>query len=193
MDDGDVVYQDYRSGLAEFYNRHNTYFDDAMIEQIKKEFKSVDDSNVDDLLLAAMNKDYFDTKFGDIPEINKMLTDYSNSIPVVNPTKEKFMHTLLNKNYYELLRIYTNELEKENVLLISFGFSFRDEHILDLTKRSLINPSLKLLIFCFDEAEIDQFIKRFGELKNSNISYVYIKDEKLTINEFNKILSHIHS
>ena len=193
MDDDSVVYQDYRSGLAEFYDRHNTCFDDAMVERIKEEFNSVNEGNVNDLLSAALNKNYFDTKYGDIPEIDKMLTEYTYTIPIVNPTKEKFMHTLLNKNYYELLRIYTNELEKENVLLVSFGFSFRDEHILDLTKRSLINPSLKLLIFCYTKTEIEQFKKRFGEIKNNNISYVFIKDGYLTITEFNKILRHIHS
>lgn len=74
---------------------------------------------------------------------------------IVNPTKEKFSDTLLNKNYYELLRIFSNELEKENSLLVVNGFSFRDEHILDLVKRSMVNPSLKILIFVYQATAIE--------------------------------------
>ena len=192
-DNNKVIYQDYREGLKDFYEKHRSSFDNNIIETIKKKFKAADESNVNSLLLDAVNDSVFDTKFHDITELNEMLDQYTKSIPIVNPTKEKFRNTLLNKNYYELLRIYTNELEKENVLLISFGFSFRDEHILDLTKRSLINPSLKLLVFCFNENEVEHFKNQFGLIKNNNISYVYIKDNNLTINEFNKILSHIHA
>lgn len=47
--------------------------------------------------------------------------------------------------------MYSNELEKQNTLLIAFGFSFRDEHILEITRRSLINPSLLLYAFYYDE------------------------------------------
>lgn len=193
MDDDSVIYQDYKRGLSDFYNKYNSYFDANIIDSIRTIFRGVDESNVDSLLKTTMDGNLFDIKFTDIPVIKEMLDEYSNNIPIVNPTKEKFMHTLLNKNYYELLRIYTNELEKENVLLVSFGFSFRDEHILDLTKRSLINPSLKLLVFCFDKKEVDQYKLRFGEIKNNNISYVYTKDSNLTINEFNTILGQIHA
>jgi len=36
---------------------------------------------------------------------------------IVNPAKTKFEDTLLNQYYYDLLRIYSNELEKENSVL----------------------------------------------------------------------------
>ena len=127
-------------------------------------------------------------------------TDYSNflnyykvSFLIVNPTKEKFSDTLLNKNYYELLRIFSNELEKENSLLVVNGFSFRDEHILDLVKRSMVNPSLKILIFVYNEASIGDLQKLFGMPKNNNITYIALDGEKLSLDYFNQILSHIHS
>ena len=111
----------------------------------------------------------------------------------MNPTKEKFSDTLLNKNYYELLRIFSNELEKENSLLVVNGFSFRDEHILDLVKRSMVNPSLKILVFAYQETEIVNFQKLFGEVKNNNITYIALDGEKLSLDYFNQILSNIHS
>lgn len=121
-----------------------------------------------------------------------MLANYKDVFLIVNPTKEKFHDTLLNKNYYELLRIFSNELEKENSLLVVEGFSFKDEHILDLTKRSMLNPSLKLLIFCYDEKAIEDYEKIFNDSKNHNITYICTAGKKLTIKEFNEILGHVH-
>jgi hypothetical protein len=36
---------------------------------------------------------------------------------IVNPSKKKFKDTVLNETHYDLLRIYNNELEKENSVL----------------------------------------------------------------------------
>lgn len=121
-----------------------------------------------------------------------MLFSYKCTFLIVNPTKEKFNDTVLNKNYYELLRILSNELEKENTLFIVNGFSFRDEHILDLTRRSMLNPSLKVLLFCFDESNILQYESLFAQTKNNNITYIAIENEKLGLKRFNEILSCVH-
>jgi hypothetical protein len=48
------------------------------------------------------------------------LGDFATSykkLMIVNPAKTKFEDTLLNQYYYDLLRIYSNELEKENSVL----------------------------------------------------------------------------
>jgi hypothetical protein len=67
---------------------------------------------------------------------------------IVNPTKDKFKSTLLNQTYYELLRIYSNELERENTVLFVMGFSFADEHIRELTLRvANSNPTLAVYVF----------------------------------------------
>ncbi|WP_228715105.1 hypothetical protein [Klebsiella pneumoniae] len=44
---------------------------------------------------------------------------------LVLPRKDKFRETLLENVYYDLLRTYSNELDKEGSLLIVFGFSLR--------------------------------------------------------------------
>lgn len=67
-------------------------------------------------------------------------------LAIINPTKEKLAQTVMNVNYYDQLRMYCNELEKSNTLLVSFGFSFSDEHIQSMTLRSLQgNPTLTLV------------------------------------------------
>ena len=77
--------------------------------------------------------------------------------------------------------------------MVANGFSFRDEHILDLVKRSMVNPYLKILIFVYQESEINDLKSRFGKVKNNNITYIALEDEKLSLNYFNQILSHIHA
>jgi hypothetical protein len=70
---------------------------------------------------------------------------------VVNPTKEKFKSTLLNQTYYELLRMFSNELEKENSVLFVLGFSFADEHIKEITIRAAnTNPTLQIYVVVYD-------------------------------------------
>lgn len=58
---------------------------------------------------------------------------YENELAIINPTKKKLNTTVLDVNYYDQLRMYCNELEKSNTILISFGFSFNDEHIRQMT------------------------------------------------------------
>lgn len=105
---------------------------------------------------------------------------------IVLPNENKFKETVLNHTFYELLRIYANELDKENTLLISEGFSFSDKHIFSITKRALKNPTLKLIIFCFKKKEIQKMEKNFS--MNSNVEIIYSKN-KIYFAEFIRILN----
>lgn len=86
------------------------------------------------------------------PSYLAFLTEYKK-FAVVNPTKEKFQDTILNLQYYELLRLFSNELEKENTILIIFGFSMADEHIREIIMRAAnSNPTLTIKIFAYDNS-----------------------------------------
>lgn len=115
-----------------------------------------------------------------VTEITEFMLFY-NKIPVVNPTKSKFKETVLDLNYYELLRFYSNELEKENSVLFVMGFSMADEHIAAMTMRlAKSNPTLTIFIFAFNE---DAKIEIQDNLKNnlqSNIKIYSRSDVKLT-------------
>ena len=91
-------------------------------------------------------------------------------LPIVNPTKWKFHETVFEEHYYQMLRLLSYELEKPNSVLITFGFSFADEHILNLLKRSLSNPSLQVFICCFNQTEHETMQELFKSYKN--VSYV---------------------
>lgn len=93
---------------------------------------------------------------------------------VVNPTKGKFKETVLDQTYYELMRIFSNSLEKENSLLIVMGFSFADEHIRSLLIRAVnANPTLKVFIFAHSDtakSDIQKNLEAGGNSRNNNIS-----------------------
>lgn len=103
------------------------------------------------------------------------------TLQIVNPTKDKFRSTTLDQTYYDLLRIYSNELEKESTVLFVMGFSFADEHIRELTIRAAnSNPTLLVKIIahsCDAKREIDL---RFSDsaLANSNIEVIGPPREK---------------
>nr|WP_306422580.1 SIR2 family protein [Paenarthrobacter aurescens] len=96
-------------------------------------------------------------------------------LQIVNPEKTKFASTVLNKTYYELIRRFANELEKENSVLLTHGFSFRDEHLLDLVLRTAsTNPTLQVIIFCYDRASYHAIKSLFPseKVKNGNVLFV---------------------
>jgi hypothetical protein len=94
---------------------------------------------------------------------------FINAYAVVLPQTTKFRTTLMDRTYYELLRIYANELDRENTLLVAFGFSFGDEHILDITRRALKNPTLRLVIFAFNDLAKATYSEKFASFNNVDI------------------------
>lgn len=107
--------------------------------------------------------------------VDAFMKAYDELLIIVNPTKEKFRHTLLNQTYYELLRLYSNELEKENTLLFVMGFSFADEHIREITVRAAnSNPTLMIKVIAYSADAGEQIKKHFQShtLTNNNIEIV---------------------
>ena len=190
---GGIKYQQYGTQIRDFCTKYSSLFDPAIITKIDAHFTANNIADAEKQIESLFSDNVFDPLLVKEKDYSDCLDYYKMSFLIVNPTKEKFGDTLLNKNYYELLRIFSNELEKENSLLVANGFSFRDEHILDLVKRSMVNPSLKILIFVYNESTIGDLQRLFGTPKNNNITYIALDGEKLSLNYFNQILSYIHS
>lgn len=114
--------------------------------------------------------------YSDLSVLEKMRglegNDFDNKysrLQIVNPNRKKFEISVLESTFYELLRLYVTELEKENVLLIVVGFSFSDEHILDITKRSMdSNPTLTVCIFSHTQKQLEDYKKKFEGVRYSN-------------------------
>lgn len=107
-----------------------------------------------------------------------------NELSIVNPEKNKFNSTVLNSNYYDQIRIFANELERQNTILLAFGFSFADEHIMQIIRRALSsNPTLTLLVFPYCKDDLDKFKEKF-RFNNNVYCYYYEVDEEQKIENF---------
>ncbi|WP_331775941.1 SIR2 family protein [Sulfurospirillum sp. 1612] len=170
----------------------NIYFDSSLqgiqkVQKVKRRSLIDVDTSKDNLtsLKAKLPKRIHESNF------SRFLEEY-NQLAIVNPTKGKFQQTVLDQKYYDLLRIYANELEKENTLLFVMGFSFADEHIRDLTIRVAdSNPTLMIYIFAFDKKSRRRLNCILGlykdKIKNNNIKIISpnrIKEEDKYKDEF---------
>ncbi|MDR2411035.1 MAG: SIR2 family protein [Bacteroidales bacterium] len=120
---------------------------------------------------------------------NKDIKDFVDAFTLVLPQKNKFKETIINQTYYDQLRIFSNELDKENTMLIAHGFSFADEHIFEIVKRALRNPTLLLIVFCYDLTTKTNMKEKF-EIYN-NVHIFYRENEKLNFPGMTEILNKI--
>lgn len=99
-----------------------------------------------------------------------------SKLQVVNPTKDKFRETVFQQNYYQLLRMLSFELEKRDSVLIVFGFSFADEHILEIVRRSIVNPYLKVYVIYYDKKAKQNLENKLGKVGPNKIEFIPYRD-----------------
>ena len=144
--------------------------------------------------------DDYNSRFTDISlstERDEFLENY-DQLAIVNPEKNKFNSTVMNSNYYDQIRMFANELERQNTVLISFGFSFADEHMVQIINRSLSsNPTLTLIVFPYCQDDLLKFREVF-KFHNNVFCYFNKKDdvdeiEKFTLDNLNSLLMEIYN
>ena len=74
---------------------------------------------------------------------------------VVKPTGLEGQETYLNNHFHDMLRVFQLELDKPQSVLIVVGFSFQDDHIAKMVRRSLKNPELMIYIFCYADSDLE--------------------------------------
>ncbi|WP_207286407.1 SIR2 family protein [Pseudomonas sp. FW300-N2A2] len=105
-------------------------------------------------------------------------------IPIVNPTKWKFHETVYEEHYYQMLRLLSYELEKPNAVLITFGFSFADEHIFNLVMRSLSNPGLQVFVCCYSKSGHAAMEEKFKG--HRNVKCLMLQEGVMDFTAFNE-------
>lgn len=138
---------------------------------IREALKKIDKDYFVELYKTDGSEKTFDEVKSEAEDIALLLPDntyndffnYYKRIVMINPTKDKFRTSVLDYHFYELMRIYSNALERENSLLFVMGFSFADEHIAQITKRAAdTNPTLQIIVFAYDDNEEEAYMKRLG-------------------------------
>ena len=117
------------------------------------------------------------------------IKEFNSMFNFVLPQDKKLEMTILDEIYYDLLRIYSNELDKENTILITEGFSFADQHILEITKRALKNRTLSLIAFCYNDDDKKSLLNIFDSYRNVDI--VSNGTDNLEFRLFNNFFSEI--
>ncbi|ELI8159330.1 TPA: SIR2 family protein [Yersinia enterocolitica] len=139
-------------------------------------FLSTKDNKTEDIPALPFSKEQMETFW-----------DEYNKLPIVNPTKWKFHETVFEEHYYQMLRLLSYELEKPNAILITFGFSFADEHILRLVQRSLSNPQLQTFICCYSDESANSMREEFKLWKNVKVIGPP-EDLKMDFTNFNRYI-----
>ncbi|EKN6250178.1 hypothetical protein DVQ44_19580 [Yersinia enterocolitica] len=143
-----------------YRNDFNNLLTIETIENINRYsvFLGIKDNKTEDIPALPFSKEQMETFWNEY-----------NKLPIVNPTKWKFYETVFEEHYYQMLRLLSYELEKPNSILITFGFSFADEHILKLVQRSLSNPQLQTFICCYSDESANSMREEFKLWKNVKV------------------------
>ncbi len=113
--------------------------------------------------------------------VRQFIVEYEK-LSIVNPSKKKFSTTVLDVHFYELMRIYANELERNNSVLFVHGFSFADEHFANITKRvAATNPTLSIFVIAYD---VDSKKEIMSNLKLEEERTDYMNISVLTCEDF---------
>lgn len=113
-------------------------------------------------------------------EGDEFLESYDKLV-VVNPEETKHLESVLNVYYYELLRLFSSELEKENSLLFIVGFSMGDKHVREIVLRSAqSNPTLQVYIFCHSNRSFSEMKPKIDTDKYQNVKFVKPVDDDST-------------
>ncbi|PSV55694.1 SIR2 family protein [Photobacterium sp. GB-3] len=122
-----------------------------------------------------------DTNIVEHDDLSKLRADEFwsayDKMPIVNPTKWKFHETVFEEAYYQILRHLSYELERPQSVLIAFGFSFADEHILNLVQRALSNPSMTMYVVCYSKSTKGWMEELFGQYPN--VKYIFSEEHAL--------------
>ncbi|MGJ5116977.1 SIR2 family protein [Bradyrhizobium oligotrophicum] len=97
------------------------------------------------------------------------VTDFLKKHFLILPNLQKFHVTLMERTYYDLLRLFSRALDQQNAILLAFGFSFVDEHILDLTRRALRNPTSHLIVLAYDQKSTTDYQTKFTQQRNVTV------------------------
>lgn len=180
----EIVYSNVESTLDDCVEGHEGVLDLPAIAELTELVEKTCDASSFKLLMKLVD----DLSSDEIALLRSFATSYDSTLCIVNPAKQKFEETVLEQSYYDLLRIYANELDRNNSLLLVFGFSFADEHILELTKRAIrSNPKLIVLISCHTRDAAARYRSLFSNADNVYL-LIPIEDKEIGLGELTEVL-----
>lgn len=180
----DMVSQDYRfiinDGAKGYFNRalESSNFDQVV------SYKGINDNYISEIPSISLIKPHGSVNW-DKDEKNERVYIRNNVVTdplIVKPTGFEANDTFNQNHFFSMLRFFTNELDKEQSVLLVIGFSFQDEHIARMVKRAIANPELMVICFCFTKKDVKDILKNLhfniSDSIPTNISFLIPKTQK---------------
>ncbi|PMC23081.1 hypothetical protein CJ231_11635 [Hoylesella buccalis] len=108
---------------------------------------------------------------------------------LISELKKHLKDNEMDLPFYELMRLFSNELEKPNTILFVGGFSFADEHLSKITLRAANNnPTLLIVVFAYQQADKVLIEKNLGieeGCQNGNICVLCPEEYKECYSQMN--------
>ena len=185
-DDKEYILLDEKFAL---FDNINKKIDDSIQTAVSNRLKSLISTSLDEYVTELNDKNVENNNDGIDNDLLKGFYELYRMIPIVSPNKGKFEETVFNQYYYQLLRAFSYELEKKQTTLIVFGFSFADEHIRSIVKRSLLNPELQVFIIPYSESGYLSMKSYFSGYNNVHFLPDFSTEDKSIKGNFEYLLN----
>lgn len=182
MDDlGDVYVDGFSKGLKRFFKpdtyNYDYYYPASTTEgRVHRMEKVLHYYKIHGSLNWVKSDDpSFNNIYG-IEQLPAVPTDKVDSI-LIYPTPMKETETL-GFPYSELFRRFANNVQQPQSVLITYGYSFGDEHINRIIIDAMSIPSFQLVVVSYDFPSKDSHLNRFFQnMKDSeNASFIFGKE-----------------
>ncbi len=107
-------------------------------------------------------------------EVIRGMKDFENIMIYPTTAKKSFA---LDFPYSELFRQFASTISQSQSVLITYGYSFSDEHINDIIYQALTIPSFTLIIIDFNGSKTSDEIKKLRDLKDPRV--IILEGEQL--------------
>lgn len=180
-----LVFNDGAGGYFERYLNSSNY--NRLVA-----YKGLSDNYISEIPSISLIKPHGSMNWEKDGENIKILLQVSDTPVVVPPTGLESKETFLQNHFYEMLRIFETELDKQQSVLFVVGFSFQDVHIKKMISRAVQNPELMIFIFCYDENDKEKISRNLfsgGKRKNIHFLVPEIDEENFTLSNLTEVLN----
>lgn len=125
-------------------------------------YKGLNDNYISEIPSISLIKPHGSMNWSEQNGIITIGNEVAKTPKIVKPTGIEEQDTYLDNHYYEMLRVFQLELDKQQSVLFTIGFSFQDKHIGKMVKRALQNPELFVIAFGYSDEDKRTYLSNLG-------------------------------
>lgn len=167
----------FNDGSSGYFKRYidSSNYNKSMI------YRGINDNYTDELTTINLIKPHGSInwrKLKDEDEIvvinpSSFVKDCAHVPPSGNEIKDVFMHN----HFFDMLKLFQLELDKQQSLLLVMGFSFQDKHFVKMLRRALKNKELLVIIFAYTKDAKDEIKENIEIASEYSNLIIYSPDD----------------